>query len=126
MLTELEIDNSLAKSFDETISLSDGSLSTVIGRPEAVVEETKPIPAKTLNHQQSKVLSDIQVPVHVDIGTITIQANELIDLIPGNSFEFNFDPKQEVDLRVGSESIGRARFVEKDGALGIEVTKIGK
>ena len=76
----------------------------------------------SLSLQQAKFLSEVQVPLGVEIGKLSITADKLIDLLPGQVFEFEFDALQPVALFLSGEKIGEARFVLEGEKLALEIT----
>ena len=78
-----------------------------------------------LSMQQAKLLSEVQFSVGVEIGELSMSAEELIDLLPGHVFEFAFDPLEPVVLSVGEEEVAKARFVTRDGSLALEIISVG-
>jgi len=79
---------------------------------------------RNLSSQQAKLLSELRVGVGVEVGTLEISAEELIDLYSGQSFEFEFDPDAPVKLRVGEELVAEAKFVLDGDKLALEVSSV--
>ncbi len=77
---------------------------------------------KKLNHQQAKLLSDIKVPINVEIGGVVISAEDIINFSSEQVLNFNFNPTSEVSLRVGSEVIAYGQLVICDGSLAVKIT----
>ncbi len=77
-----------------------------------------------LTLQQAKFLSEIQVGLDVEIGKLSIPADKLIDLLPGQTFEFEFDPLLEVSLSLGGEKIAKAKFMLDGETLYLEVSSV--
>jgi hypothetical protein len=78
-----------------------------------------------LSRQQANVLADIPVTLGVKVGTLNITAGELIDLFPGQTFEFEFDPLATLKLCLGDEEVAEARFILQGTELALEITRIG-
>jgi len=76
---------------------------------------------RTLSQDQAKTLSNLEVTVEIKIGEIILSAAELLDLYPGQPLVFNFDPNSPVSLRIDGSEIARARFVQVNGLLSLEV-----
>lgn len=77
-----------------------------------------------LSREQGDLLRSIEVEVHVEVGSVLMSAEQLIDLLPGHLFEFRFEADTPVVLRVGEEIIGTARFVAIEGGLGLEILEV--
>ena len=78
----------------------------------------------SLSIQQERFLSEVQVNLGVEVGKLCISAAQLIDLVPGQVFEFEFDPLAPVLLSLGEEEIGEARFVLQGEKLALEVMSL--
>lgn len=74
-----------------------------------------------LSLRQVKFLSDVKLGVDVVVGTFSASVEELIDLAPGSTFDFSFDPRDSVAVTLHGEKICDARFIVEDGALRLEV-----
>lgn len=74
-----------------------------------------------LTQQQAKTLFNLEVTVEIKLGEIILSAAEVLDLYPGQPLQFNFDPNTPVSLNIDGAEIARARFVQHDGLLSLEV-----
>ncbi len=80
--------------------------------------------ATRLTVGQARLLSEIQVAIGVELSELTLSAEALLDMLPGQAFEFEFDPLRVVSLKVGGEEIGKARFVVKGEQLALQIVSI--
>ena len=62
---------------------------------------------------------DIQVPVHFDLGAMTLPLKTLQAIQPGFIFELQADPSSPVVISVNGRNIGRGELVLVDGRLAI-------
>ena len=72
----------------------------------------------------AKLLAELDVSVSVDIGEFQLTAADIVDLAPGQTFEFSYDQDVPATLRVCGEEIAIARFVKDDKGLFLEVISI--
>lgn len=86
---------------------------------------TPPFGSVSLSLEQAKFLSEVPVTLGVEIGNLLLSAEQLIDLLPGQVFEFQFDPHLPVRLLLGEEHVGSARFVMHGEQLALEVVSAG-
>lgn len=74
-----------------------------------------------LSPHQLKLLSELQVEVSVEIGTLQLSLEEIIDIARGNVFAFAYDENRPVALKLGDECIALAQFVKKDEQLALQI-----
>ena len=79
-----------------------------------------------LTLSQANLLSELQVSLSVEMGQLSLSVEDLLDLIPGNSFEFEFDPLQQFALRLGTEEVGRVIFVLEQGKISLQVVSVAE
>lgn len=84
----------------------------------------QPETATRLTVGQARLLSEIQVAIGVELSELTLSAEALLDMLPGQAFEFEFDPLRVVSLKVGGEEIGKARFVVKGEQLALQIVSM--
>ncbi|HQH26980.1 MAG TPA: FliM/FliN family flagellar motor C-terminal domain-containing protein, partial [Oligoflexia bacterium] len=70
------------------------------------------------------VLSQFRLQVGIEIGTVELSLDELIDLAAGQVFHLHYDPQRPLPMMVGEERIGECRLVEDGAALMVQVEKI--
>jgi len=78
----------------------------------------------SLSSVQAKLLSEIQVNVGVEVGTLCLNVEDLIDILPGKTFQFSFDEQKLLTLKLGEEEIAKARFVQEKGSLALEIISV--
>ena len=91
---------------------------------EEALEHNAGEPPGTLSLQQAQYLSDIDVALQIEVGAISITAEQLIDLAPGQSLPFECDMEQELVLRFAGEEVARGRFCSEDGKIFIEIVAV--
>lgn len=79
-----------------------------------------------LSHRQVQLLSDLYVPLDVELANISIAADKLIDLAPGDILRCAFDPNEPVRLCVAGEVIAKAKFVKDGESLALEILHLGE
>jgi flagellar motor switch/type III secretory pathway protein FliN len=87
----------------------------------AVVEDAA---AASLSLQQARYLADIEVALSVEVGMVSINAEQLIDLAPGQSIPFQCDMGQELILRFAGEDVARGRFCAEEGEIFVEILSV--
>lgn len=83
-------------------------------------------PPTRISVGQARLLSEIQVAIGVELSELTLSAEALLDMLPGQVFEFEFDPLRTVSLKVGGEEIGKARFVVKGEQLALQIVSMSE
>lgn len=79
---------------------------------------------KTLTQAQAKILSEASVNLNVDIGSISMSIEDLIDLMPGEVFEFQLEKGKIVKIKLDAKTIAEAKFVKKDGSYALEIVSV--
>ena len=74
--------------------------------------------------RREKLLAELRVVMTVRIGVLEITGQELLDLIPGRSFSFEFSPEKTLELCVGDEVVAHARLVQEDDTVFLEVISV--
>lgn len=77
-----------------------------------------------LTQGQAKLLSEASVDLSVEIGSISMSIEDLIDLMPGELFEFRLEKGKLVTLKLGTKTIAEAKFVKKDGNFALEIISV--
>ena len=70
-------------------------------------------------------IADIELPVHLELGPVTMRVEELSALKPGTILETLRDAKSPVSLRVNGKTIGTGELLEVAGRIAVRVTSIG-
>ena len=78
-----------------------------------------------LSHRQVQLLSDLYVPLDVELTNISISADRLIDLSEGDILKCSFKPSEPVKLCVAGEIIATAKFVKDEDELALEILQVG-
>lgn len=92
---------------------------------EMEMQREESIESRVLTTEQVGFLSDVQVPVVVELGMVKISAAELIDMLPGSELPFEIEESGLVTLKVGDEAIAKARFVKNGDGIGIQIVSVG-
>lgn len=79
---------------------------------------------KKLSAQGTVPVSEIGIGIQVEIGSLELSVQDLIDLSSGQTFEYEFDPMRPVTLCVGEEKIAQARFVQEDDRLLLQIVDV--
>jgi flagellar motor switch protein FliM len=79
--------------------------------------------AMELSNSQARLLSEVHVNVEVQLGEIELSVSQLIDLLPGQRFNFEFDSLRPLKLKISEEEIGEAVFVKHGDQLALEIVK---
>lgn len=91
-----------------------------------LTDKEKPFHLKSLSLPQAKRLAEITVPVEVEVGKLELSLEDLIDLFPGETFEFAFDPLAPLSLCMRGSEIAKAKFVLLEGKLALEIIAVGE
>ncbi len=70
------------------------------------------------------VLAQLRLEVGIEIGTVELSLDELIDLAAGQVFHLHYDPQRPLPMMMGEERIGECRLVEDGTVLMVQVEKI--
>jgi flagellar motor switch/type III secretory pathway protein FliN len=70
------------------------------------------------------LLSQLCVEVGVEIGVLRLTISDLIDLLPDQTFEFEFDSERLVSLTAGEEVIAQGRFVTENERLLLQIESV--
>ena len=81
-------------------------------------------PQRLLSPEQVQLLNDLRLEATLEVGLVTMTAEELLDLTPGQLFEFQFDSEAPLFLTVAGERIASAKLVAEGEGLAIEITNI--
>ncbi len=79
-----------------------------------------------LSSIQQTALSQVQLSVDIDIGSLVITAKELVELEPGMVFAYEHGPQPGLNLRINGEVVAAARLVaigetKGETKLGLEI-----
>ena len=77
-----------------------------------------------LSFEQVRLLSEVSVTLSIECGEIKINAEELLDLVPGKTFEVPIAKDALLYLRIGDEVLASARFIRQGTELGLEVLEV--
>ncbi len=72
------------------------------------------------------LLSDLPVPVVVELGRVELSADEVICLRPGQLLELGRSPTDPVDLVVNGRLLAKGELVEIEGQLGVRISSLAK
>ena len=85
--------------------------------------EMSPTPEKIvqLSQHQLRLLSELQVEISVEIGTLELSLEEVIDITRGKIFAFRYDETRPLALKIGEECIAFAQFVKDGEQLALQI-----
>ena len=134
-----KLQNSTAEPFakvciEEIIELGEPPMTGQMNRSEYLMDEQQAAANEyeqgPNNNQQQNigemgpVLSDVPVPLIVELGRITCSARELMYMKIGDILELNRSPHEPLNLVVNGRSVGRGEVVEVEGKLGIRIISL--
>jgi flagellar motor switch protein FliN/FliY len=70
------------------------------------------------------VLSEVTVPLTVEMGQTTMRVRDLLTVGPGSVIELDRDAKSPVDVRAGGQVIARGEVVVIGDMFGVRVTEL--
>lgn len=76
--------------------------------------------------QMGPVLSDVPVPLVVEMGRIECKARDIMYLRMGQVLELRRSPYEPLNLVVNGQLLGRGELVEIEGQLGVRITELLK
>ncbi len=76
--------------------------------------------------ESAPLLGDIPVNVVVELGRVSLTADEVIRLRPGQILELGRTPNDPVDLVVANKLIAKGELVQIEGALGVKILSLVK
>ncbi|MCK6509034.1 type III secretion system cytoplasmic ring protein SctQ [Myxococcota bacterium] len=76
--------------------------------------------------QMAPVLSDVPVPLIVELGRVEAKARDLAYLRLGQVLELRRSPYEPLDLVVNGQILGKGELVEIDGQLGVRIIELRK
>ena len=79
---------------------------------------------RQLNLSQSKLLSELVIPIQITLGEISISAAELIDLRGGEHFPIHIEKESPVTLVVAGEAIAKGKIVKENSVISVLITEI--
>jgi flagellar motor switch protein FliN/FliY len=94
---------------------------------EAAPHEQPPVAAAAPTFMPSGPLTtnDLAITVVVELAQITLSAQKLIELQPGNLLDLNIVPEHGVSLVVNGKIIGRGEILKIGESIGVRVLQIG-
>ena len=72
------------------------------------------------------VLSDVPVPLIVEMGRVECRARDIMHLRVGQVMELHRSPYAPLDLVVNGQLLGKGELVEIEGQLGIRIIELHK
>jgi flagellar motor switch protein FliN/FliY len=72
-----------------------------------------------------KTIVKLEVPVIVQVGTLSVQMDDILGLTPGAILELNKSAEEELTLLVNNKPIGKGEAVKVGENFGIRITEIG-
>jgi flagellar motor switch protein FliM len=83
-------------------------------------EDEEPLP------ESAAMLSDVSVPMVVEMGRVKVSASDIVGLRPGQVIELSRSPGDAVDLVVDGRRIGRGELVDIEGELGVRILDLAR
>ncbi len=85
------------------------------------------ISVDTQNTQTSKELTanDIPIQLIIEVASITLSVQKLLELTPGNLLDLNINPESGVNLVVNNRIIGRGELLKIGDQIGVRILQIG-
>lgn len=97
--------------------VADESTSRQPGRGRADVDDAE-------NAGGAEVLNDIPLQIAVEVGRVSLTADELVSLKVGHVFDLNRVSGEPLDLSVNGRIVARGELVEVDGNLGVRIVNL--
>lgn len=91
-----------------------------------ILEENTPQPSQTPVEEGLIATNQIPVALVVEIGSIQMSMQKLLQLEPGNVLELGIHPENGVNLVVNGKCVGKGELIKLGNALGVRVTNLGK
>lgn len=76
--------------------------------------------------ESAAMLSDVSVPMVVEMGRVKVSAADIMGLRPGQVIELSRSPGDAVDLVVDGRRIGRGELVDIEGELGVRILDLAR
>jgi type III secretion system YscQ/HrcQ family protein len=73
---------------------------------------------------KESVIADTPVVVRVEVGSITLNAQEWMQLQPGDVLSCGVPPQSPVVLRAAGREIARGELVTVDGEVGVRISRL--
>ena len=79
---------------------------------------------RQLTLSQSRLLSELTLPIQIHLGETELSASQLIDLRGGEYLNLEIDKESPITLLVAGEPIAQGKIVKKNDELGILITEL--
>jgi len=73
-----------------------------------------------------ELLNDVPLQIAVELGRVSVTAEELVSLHVGRIFDLGKPPSAQVDLSVNGKVVARGELVEIEGQLGVRIVGMGR
>ncbi len=119
---------------EEIISIAQPEMKGVLDRSEFDMDENQEyesefeeVPEEGDNlEEMGQIVSDVSVPLVVELGRIEAKARDIIHLRVGQVLELRRSPYEPLDLVVNGEVFGKGELVEIEGQLGVRIVQLLK
>lgn len=79
---------------------------------------------KPISSAQAQMLANLKVQISLEVGTLEMSVDELIDLLPGQIFQYALPSEQVVSLKLGGTKVAEAKLVCQDEKLGLKIINV--
>ena len=74
--------------------------------------------------KHTRFLSEVRVPISVEVGTLSLSAEEVVNLTPGQAFDLIPDARRRLKLRVGEEVFAEAVLIADGEEYLLEIVSL--
>ena len=75
-------------------------------------------------NQVKKLMAGLRIELSLELGTVEISLNDLLDLAPGQVFHYDFDPGRPIKLLAAGEEVAEGILVLENEQVFLEITTI--
>lgn len=87
--------------------------------------DESPAPTDAATETLSDVIAKTPIVVHIELGSVTLPAEEWGQLRPGDTLPTRIPLGKPVELRVAGQIVARGDLVDVDGELGVQIRQLG-
>lgn len=110
---------------DEEEEEESKSLTPSTTLEEAPQKKETPIVTQPLGKVGPVSLNEITVSLTVEVGSIQMTMQKLLELEPGNLLDLGIHPENGVDLTINGKKVGRGELLKMGGVLGVRILELG-
>ncbi|HUQ03554.1 MAG TPA: FliM/FliN family flagellar motor switch protein [Kofleriaceae bacterium] len=101
-----------------------GAIAVAIDGARAGITVLQPYERTVSAMPSEELASDLDLPLAVVAGDVTMSARALLELTPGQVLSLGRTLGGPVELRAGARTLARGELVEVDGELGVRITEL--